>query len=80
MAKTKKKTVPPPVSYVIQLIQKVREVGFNWDLTFLYKLFLRALAPNIEKVKSKKDLSEITINFQFFVEFLIPKLVPKGPG
>ena len=53
---------------MVQLIQKVHEAGFNWDLSFLYKLFLRALAPNIEKVKSKKDLSEITINFQFFVE------------
>ena len=71
MSKTKKKIVPPPVSYVVQLIQKVHEAGFNWDLTFLYKLFLRALAPNIEKVKSKKICLKLPSIFNFLLSYII---------
>ena len=69
MSKTKKKIVPPPVSYVVQLIQKVHEAGFNWDLSFFTNYFY-VLAPNIEKVKSK-DLSKLPSIFSFLLSYII---------
>ena len=64
MSKTRKKSCLHRY-HMVRLYKKSTKLVSNWDLSFLYKLFLRALAPNIEKVKSKKDLSEITIQFQF---------------
>lgn len=66
--KKKTKTSNTPVTYVAQLMVGMHKYGATWDTSFLYKIFLEKLSLHVEKVKSKKELSEITINFQFFIE------------
>ena len=66
----KEKIVPPPVSYVVQLIQKVHEAGFNWDLSFLYKLFLRALARILKRL-NQKICPKLPSIFSFLLSYII---------